>query len=98
MSYQIVTDDEVVTGVLTDPGVVIGSITAETPANNVITDRADRYEVQFNISITGEENIMDGTVEGGDRLSVTLTTAAGASSVTELRVPDSLVDREAVSL
>jgi len=98
VSYQIVTDDEVVTGVLTDPGVVIGSITAETPANNVITDRADRYEVQFNISITGEENIMDGTVEGGDRLSVTLTTAAGASSVTELRVPDSLVDREAVSL
>jgi flagellin-like protein len=96
VSYQIVTDDEVVTGVFTDAGVTIGAISAETD-DNVITDRSDRYEVQFNISITGS-NVMDGSIEGGDSIQITLTTAPGASTVTELRVPDSLVDRNAVSL
>jgi len=96
VSYQIVTDDEVVTGVFTDDGVTIGAISAETD-DNVITDRSDRYEVQFNISTTGAD-VMDGTIEGGDSIQVTLTTAPGASTVTELRVPDSLVDRNAVSL
>jgi len=96
VSYQIVTDDEVVTGVFTDDGVTIGAISAETD-DNVITDRSDRYEVQFNISTTGS-NVMSGTIEGGDSIQVTLTTAPGASTVTELRVPDSLVDRNAVSL
>ena len=96
VSFQIVTDDEVVTGVFTDPGVSIGTITADTE-DNVITDRADRYDVQFNISTRGT-NVMDGTIEGGDSLTITLTTAPGASTVTELRVPDSLVDRNAVSL
>lgn len=96
VSYQIVTDDEVVTGVFTDGGVTIGSITAATD-DNVITDRSDRYEIQFNISTTGT-NVMSGTIEGGDTLSITLTTAPGASTVEELRVPDSLVDRSAVAL
>jgi archaellin len=96
VSYQIVTDDEVVTGVFTDAGVTIGAISAETD-DNVITDRSDRYEVQFNISTTGS-NVMDGSIEGGDSIQITLTTAPGASTVTELRVPDSLVDRNAVSL
>jgi len=97
VSYQIVTDDEVVTGVFTDDGVTIGSISAETEADNVITDRSDRYEVQFNISTTGTD-VMSGIIEGGDSVQITLTTAPGASTVTELRVPDSLVDRNAVSL
>jgi len=92
----VVTDDEVVTGVFTDDGVTIGAISAETD-DNVITDRSDRYEVQFNISTTGTD-VMTGTIEGGDSIQVTLTTAPGASTVTELRVPDSLVDRNAVSL
>jgi len=96
VSYQIVTDDEVVTGVFTDGGVTIGAITAATD-DNVITDRSDRYEIQFNISTTGS-NVMDGTIEGGDTLSITLTTAPGAATVEELRVPDSLVDRKAVAL
>ena len=97
VSYQIVTDDEVVTGVFTDDGVTIGSISAETEADNVITDRSDRYEVQFNIS-TGTNDVLSENIEGGDSIQITLTTAAGASTVTELRVPDSLVDRSAVSL
>jgi len=98
VSYQIVTDDEVVTGVLSEDGVTIGSITADTPENNVITDRSDRYEIQFNISSRGGTNVTDGTIVGGDSVTYTLTTAPGASTVTELRVPDSLVDRSAVSL
>jgi len=95
VSYQIVTDDEVVTGVFTDDGVTIGAISSETD-DNVITDRADRYEVQFNLS--GTDNILSENVEGGDQIQITLTTAPGASTVEELRVPDSLVDRQAVSL
>ena len=93
VSYQIVTDDEVVTGVFTDDGVTIGSISAETEADNVITDRSDRYEVQFNNS-----KVLSEDIGGGDSVQITLTTAAGASTVAELRVPDSLVDRNAVSL
>ena len=42
--------------------------------------------------------IIGSPLEGGDSVRVTLTTAAGASTVTELRVPDSLVDRSAVAL
>ena len=98
VSYEIVTDDEVITGVLSDPGVTIGSISAETEENNVITDRADRYEVKFNLSDTPGIASDTVTVEGGDSLTVTLTTAAGASTVQELRVPDSLIDRKAVKL
>jgi archaeal flagellin N-terminal-like domain len=51
-SYQIVTDGAVKTGVLSGKATVIGAITSETP-DNVITDRSDRYEVQFNISTVG---------------------------------------------
>jgi len=105
VSYEIVTDGAVETGVLEDPEIKIGTISAETPENNVITDRADRYEVKFNLNnaAAGTDNILDtgvegGGLEGGSTVSVTLTTAPGASTVAELRVPDSLVDREAVSL
>jgi len=117
VSYQIVSDGAVKTGVLSDSEVVIGSISAETEGNNVITDRSDRYELQFNLAnndttdtvgdnilvesgdVDGSDQILSGNgLSGGDKVRVTLTTAAGASSVAELRVPDSLVDRNAVSL
>jgi len=100
VSYQIVTDQAVKTGTLNNNATVIGQITADTD-DNVITDRADRYEVQFNLSVSsvsGDKNIFSSGLEGGDSVQVTLTTAPGASTVKELRVPDSLVDRSAVSL
>jgi len=104
VSYQIVTDQAVRTGTLSDNATAVGSITSETP-DNVITDRSDRYEVQFNVSDEGQTYddqyiLDDGStgLEGGTSVQVTLTTAAGASSVAELRVPDSLVDRSAVTL
>jgi len=105
VSYQIVTDGSVETGVLNDGEVEIGSISAETETNNVITERSDRYEIKFNLNNADapDGNILgDGSgnagLEPGASVQVTLTTAPGASTVEELRVPDSLVDREAVSL
>ncbi|WP_253737679.1 archaellin/type IV pilin N-terminal domain-containing protein [Halohasta salina] len=94
-SYEIVTSDTVSSGVLNRSGVTIGIIDSAT-TDNVITERGDRYEVQFNLTGTG--GVLDSNLEGGDSVTITLTTAAGASTVKELRVPDSLVDRSAVKL
>ena len=99
VSYQMVTSGEVVTGVLTDDAITIGNITSETN-DNVITDRADRYEIEFvltDISASSTQ-VLDENVEGGDSITLTLTTAPGASTVEEMRVPSSLVDRNAVTL
>ena len=96
LTYQFVTNDKVVTDVMETDDFANGSsvhqITADTD-DNVITSRNDRYTLSF-----VAEDTLGGDLEGGERVSVTLTTAAGASTVTELRVPDSLVDRSAVSL
>jgi len=91
VTYEIVTDDQVITDVLNSSN--IGFITRDTP-DNVITDRADRYEITLNASsdLEGEQ------ISGGESLTITLTTASGASTIEELRVPDSLVGRSAVRL
>ncbi|SNR45040.1 archaellin/type IV pilin N-terminal domain-containing protein [Halorubrum vacuolatum] len=39
-----------------------------------------------------------GDLEGGDTMEVRLTTASGATTIEEVRVPDSLIDRDAVAL
>ena len=99
VSYEMVTNEQVITGVLTDSGVAISNITSETD-DSVITDRSDRYDIQFTLydKDTSANSLLDNNVEGGDSITITLTTAAGASTVEELRVPDSLVDRNAVAL
>jgi len=102
VSYQIVTDQAVRTGTLSDNATIIGAITSDT-SDDVITDRSDRYEVQFNVSddsgsLSADKYIIADGLQGGDSVRVTLTTASGASTVAELRVPDSLVDRNAVTL
>jgi len=102
VTYEFVTDNEVVTGSVgedltdadTDGGIEF--ITRETD-DEVITDRSDRYTLTFD-SGDADEGIGDNNLEPGDNVQLTLTTAAGASTITELRVPDSLVDRDAVSL
>ena len=91
VTYEFVTSDEVITNVMTAGQ--ISEITAET-SDNVITSRNDRYKLEFNTS----DSHLNAPLDGGDKVTVTLTTAAGASTVTELRVPDSLVDRKAVTL
>jgi flagellin-like protein len=95
VTYEFVSEDEVVTDVVngTDSGSDIGVITADTPEDTVITDRSDRYLINFTTS-----QIFSEEPSGGDQIRVTLTTAAGASTVTELRVPDSIIDRSAVTL
>jgi flagellin-like protein len=90
VTYEFVTSDQVVTDVVV-PG-QISAITSDTD-DNVITSRNDRYQLEFNST-----DHLPSAFDGGDRVSVTLTTAPGASTVTELRVPDSLVDRDAVTL
>jgi len=93
VTYEFVTNEEVNTDVLNKSGSDIGVITAETPQDAVITDRSDRYQLNFSASeAIGRE------LQGGDKVTVTLTTAQGASTIKELRVPDSLVDRSAVKL
>ena len=94
VTYEFVTSDEVITDVVngTGSGSSISEITAATD-DTVITSRNDRYVLSFDASVA-----LGGDLDGGEQVSVTLTTAAGASSVTELRVPDSLVNRDAVTL
>jgi len=94
VTYEFVTNEEVSTDVVnrSGSGSDVGQITADTD-DSVITDSADRYQLNFSATeAIGRELV------GGDRVTVTLTTAAGASTVKELRVPDSLVDRQAVKL
>ena len=94
-TFEFVTNQEVRTDVLnkSGSGSSIGVITAETEEDSVITDRSDRYQLNFSATESiGRE------LQGGDSVTVTLTTAAGASTIKELRVPDSLVDRNAVKL
>jgi len=96
-SYEIVTDSGVETGVLNSSSVTIRQISAQTD-DNVITDRSDRYQIEFNLNSSSGDTILNDGLEGGDSVQLTLTTAPGASTVEELRVPDSLVERSAVSL
>ena len=93
VTYEFVTNDAVNTNVMLadSSDTDITNITSETN-DNVITDRSDRYKLTFNASDIG------GELDGGDSVTLTLTTAAGASTIQELRVPDSLVDRQAVKL
>ncbi len=86
VTYEFVTSSTVSTGVMEAGN--ISNITSETN-DKVITDRSDRYVLHF------ESNP---PLQGGDQITVTLTTAPGASTTYEIRVPDSLVDRKAVSL
>ena len=93
VTYEFVTDDAVNTDVMSAEN--ISRISNETD-DNVITDRSDRYKLSFDTaSQVGQDGVK---LQGGDQVTVTLTTAQGASTVKELRVPDSLVDRNAVKL
>ncbi|WP_253737823.1 archaellin/type IV pilin N-terminal domain-containing protein [Halohasta salina] len=94
VTYEFVTNDAVNTDVV-DPSSDIKYIVNETN-DNVITDRSDRYILSFDTATqVGEDGVK---LQGGDTVTVTLTTAQGASTIKELRVPDSLVDRSAVKL
>ena len=57
----------------------------------VLTDTSDRADVGIDLEGT---NSVYGTLEGGDRLSLTFTTPSGATTTAELRVPTTLTDEQ----
>ncbi|MFD1569681.1 archaellin/type IV pilin N-terminal domain-containing protein [Halorubrum laminariae] len=60
--------------------------------SNVLTDNSDRAEVTINLQATDTFEDDDGyALTEGDSLTVTFTTASGASTTTEIRVPTTLV-------
>ena len=66
--------------------------------NGVLTDSSDRALVSVNVSETDDLPEYDALQEG-ERLSVTFTTASGATTTTEIRVPTTLTsDQTSVRL
>jgi flagellin-like protein len=62
----------------------------------VLTDSSDRAEISVNLTDT---NVDYGNIEAGDRVSATFTTASGATTTTEIRVPTTLTsDQTSVRL
>jgi len=57
----------------------------------VLTDSSDRAEVSINLDGAGVEY---GNISAGDRATVTYTTASGATTTTEIRVPTTLTDEQ----
>ncbi|GAB3707369.1 archaellin/type IV pilin N-terminal domain-containing protein [Halorubrum pallidum] len=58
---------------------------------NVLTDNSDRAEVTVDLESDAFENDAGYALTEGDSLTVTFTTASGASTTTEIRVPTTLV-------
>jgi flagellin-like protein len=68
------------------------------PGNNdvVLTDSSDRAEINVDLD---DPNVEYGNISAGDRVSVTFTTASGATTTTEIRVPTTLTqDQTSVRL
>ncbi|MUW14325.1 flagellin [Halorubrum sp. CBA1125] len=59
--------------------------------DNVLTDNSDRAEVTVDLESDAFENEDGYALTEGDSLTVTFTTASGASTTTEIRVPTTLV-------
>ncbi|WP_423995817.1 archaellin/type IV pilin N-terminal domain-containing protein [Halorubrum trapanicum] len=66
-------------------------IFTKTADSNVLTDNSDRAEVVVDLESSAFEDPNGYALTEGDSLTVTFTTAAGASTTTEIRVPTTLV-------
>ena len=61
--------------------------------DQVLTDNSERAEVVINLANdNGEVDTLEYALEEGDTLSVTFTTAAGATTTAEIRVPSTVVE------
>ncbi len=64
----------------------------------------EEYSFSDNVPLDADDGTIEGDqtwvgdLEGSDTMEVRLTTASGATTIAEVRVPDSLIDRDAVSL
>jgi flagellin FlaB len=66
-------------------------------SNNVLTDNGDRAEVSIALTTDNDIGVAGGDELGyqlaeGDSLSVSFTTASGASTTTEIRIPSTVVE------
>jgi len=90
-SYEIVRRNGVDTGVIGEGDTDITTVSAQTD-DLFITDQTDRYKLTFVIANS------DAYLNPGDSMMVTLTPASGASTMVEVRVPDSVAGRDTVRL
>ena len=76
-------------------------IFTDDDGDNVLTDNSDRAEVTIALAndAIGSGEDLDYTLEEGDQLAVTFTTAAGATTTAEIRVPTTITeDQDSVRL
>ncbi|ELZ31921.1 archaellin/type IV pilin N-terminal domain-containing protein [Halorubrum distributum] len=67
--------------------------------NGVLTDNSDRAAVHLNFSTTNGDFSNYAELKSGERLTATFTTASGASTTKEIRVPTTLTsDQDSVRL
>ena len=67
--------------------------------DGVLTDRSDRAEIAFDLEDLDESgDDLEYELNEGDDLSITFTTAAGASTTAEIRVPSTLVGDDGASV
>ena len=77
-----------------DDGAATIDIFTGSSGDVVLTDASDRADIGIDLSATSYNPDLNGELEGGDRLSLTFTTASGASTSVELRVPTTLTDEQ----
>ena len=80
--HEVEDDDQLV-----DDGFAIVSI--QGAENGVLADSSDRAELIFDLTQLGE-NAEDATLEPGQSVTISITTAAGGTSFVEKRAPSSL--------
>ena len=80
--HEVEDNDELV-----DDGFAIVSI--QGAENGVLADSSDRAELIFDLTQLGE-NAEDATLEPGQSVTISITTAAGGTSFVEKRAPSSL--------
>ncbi|QKY16784.1 archaellin/type IV pilin N-terminal domain-containing protein [Halorubrum sp. CBA1229] len=97
VSVELIGTGGQVTGELSENE--IDMFTGETGDEVVLTDTGDRAEITLNLNDSDGEfgyNLdpdgSDGGLNAGDSLSVTFTTASGATTSAELRVPTTLTE------
>jgi flagellin FlaB len=63
-----------------------------TDSGHVLTDNSDRVNV--NVDLSSQTDINYGVLSEGERLTVTFTTAAGATTTKEIRVPTTITSED----
>ena len=97
VSVELLGSDGQETFVFDDEGAAAIDIFNVEDDDGVLTDNSDRAELSIDLSDGGDG--LGYALEEGDRLSVTFTTASGATTTTEIRVPTTLTsDQTSVRL